>query len=64
MPIYDFKCPSCGEVREVIQRHDAAAPECVYHPTPVAMERQLPRGTLMELLDFQNVPGHRKPGIH
>lgn len=29
MPIYEFKCPECGEEYEVMQRHDTPNPHCI-----------------------------------
>ena len=28
MPVYKYRCPVCGETVEVVQKHDAPAPEC------------------------------------
>jgi len=50
MPIFDYKCPLCGRVQEVLGRAGDPAPECggepsraepLGHPQPVAMERML-----------------------
>ena len=45
MPIYEYKCPSCGKVIEILQSLDDPAPRCPKgckkssHPTGVKMKR-------------------------
>lgn len=28
MPIYDYQCPQCGKIKEILQKIDAPAPHC------------------------------------
>lgn len=39
-PIYDYKCPRCGQVQEAIRciAHRHNGPACPGHPTAVPME--------------------------
>ncbi len=39
MPLYEYKCPKCNSRKEVLQRFDAAAPDCCGSP----MARQISR---------------------
>jgi putative FmdB family regulatory protein len=42
MPVYVFKCPQCGTVRESLQAISAPSPRCSNHDgAPVAMKKQV-----------------------
>jgi putative FmdB family regulatory protein len=41
MPLYDYRCKSCGAVKEVLQAHDAPAPACDTLWPCAVMEREV-----------------------
>lgn len=46
MPLYEYKCPRCGRVDEVLQSFSAPPPECSCPgKLPVVMEKQISRST-------------------
>lgn len=60
MPMYEYKCDSCGKTCEKIQKYSDAplteCPECGDH----ALVKQISRGTGFCLMGY----GWDKPGMH
>lgn len=44
MPLYEYKCSVCEQVREVLQKFDDPAPECTCTEEPKPMEKVLSLG--------------------
>jgi putative FmdB family regulatory protein len=51
VPIYEYRCPACGAVVEILQRMDAPAPLCVEcsqdAPQAPAMVKQVSRSSFV-----------------
>lgn len=48
MPLYEYRCPKCGERTELMQKYSDPAPVCVCaEGAPVDMVRQISRGNFI-----------------
>ena len=49
MPLFEYECPTCGHRCELLQRHDAPAPDCSpctdNTDPPPTMARQISRSS-------------------
>lgn len=45
MPIYEYECPNCEQVQEVLQSHDDPPPKCTCTEDDIVMEKILSKGT-------------------
>lgn len=69
MPLFDFKCPECGTVREVLMRADTPDPVC-RHPEGIhngyreasvwLMEKQPSSGSFV-VKGFNSLTGYASP---
>jgi putative FmdB family regulatory protein len=65
MPIYEYKCPSCGHLDEIIRPRQHDAPACgmcnEFHGETVIMERQISVIAGFEVKGFNAVNGYASP---
>lgn len=66
MPLYDYKCPKCGEVTEHFIKHNAPHPHCEHDGTELVKELTIPafqfkNGVGTDMGNSMAIPGHILP---
>jgi predicted nucleic acid-binding Zn ribbon protein len=57
MPLFDFKCPECGALREVLVRADTPLPICDHNDEVFLMQKQ-PSAPSFKVNGFNQLSGY------
>lgn len=60
MPLFDFKCPSCGAIREVLVRNSTTPVVCNHDTVHFVMEKQ-PAAPSFRVTGFNAETGYASP---